>query len=92
MYEKLPSGFIVSEPLVGGSTIIDVSESPSISISFPIRVGDPESVIETIAASSTVRVSLTVKGISLTGVMLIKKVSNVLHVFPSLARPYLSAK
>ena len=92
MYSKLPSEFMVIEPLVGGLTIIDSNESRSTSVSFPVRVEEPESVIETVAASSTVKVSLTVIGRSFKGVISIVKVSNVLHVSPSLVRPYLSAK
>ena len=91
-YENVPSEFIDNVPFEGWVTTIEVSESPSKSVSFPIRVGDPESVIETVAASSTVRVSLTVKGISLTGVILIKKLSEVSHESPTFESPYLSAK
>ena len=83
---------MVIEPFVGWLTIIASNESPSTSVSFPTRVEDPESVMETVAASSTVRVSLTVIGRSFKGVISIKKVSYVLHVSPSLVRPYLSAK
>ena len=52
---------------MGEVTPIAVKLSPSESVSLSSRVDDPLAVRVTVPASSTFSVSLTVKGISLTG-------------------------
>ena len=78
-YWNVPLEFNVSEPLTGELTRIALNASPSGSVSLSNKVEEPESVNETVADSSTVRVSLTVRGRSFIGVTLIWKLSFVLQ-------------
>ena len=70
---------------MGGVTPIAVKLSPSESVSLSSRVDDPLAVRVTVPASSTVRVSLTVRGISLTGLMVMVIVTVFPSTVPSLA-------
>ena len=70
---------------MGGVTPIAVRLSPSESVSLSSRVDDPLAVRVTVPASSTFRVSLTVRGISLTGLMVMVIVTVFPSTVPSLA-------
>ena len=60
--------------------------SPSISMSLSSSVDDPVVVNVTVPASSTSKVSVTVTGGSLTGLMMILTVTIVEETVPSLIR------
>ena len=64
--------------------MIAVSASPSASVSLASRVWDPEAVRVTVPASSTVRVSLTVRGGSFTGLMVMVTLTVLPLMNPSL--------
>ena len=63
--------------MAGGVTPIAVKLSPSESVSLSSRVDDPLAVRVTVPASSTVSVSLTVRGMSLTGLIVMVIVTAV---------------
>ncbi|CAM3547599.1 hypothetical protein MYFR107205_15705 [Mycolicibacterium frederiksbergense] len=73
----MPSGFSVKVPLVGPSTRVAVSVSPSVS----------ESLVRTLpvswVSSSVLTVSPTATGVSLTGLTVIDTVATGLVVVPS---------
>ena len=62
------------------------SASPSMSVSLPNNVDEPEEVSDTVPASITFSKSITVTGGSLTGIMLIVTVTGLLNAVPSLMR------
>ena len=79
IYWNVPLVFNDKDPLAGEFTITALNISPSISESLSSKLDDPEFVNVTVPASSTNRVSLTVKGRSLIGFKLIRKLSFVLQ-------------